>query len=54
MTEQKKDDVIRTREDLEKALEGTDVPFIEEIPTLPELTHQEKLRIQLEILRGRK
>lgn len=52
--ETKKDEVIRNTEDLKKALEGTNVPVLGEVPTLPELTLQEKLKIQLEILKGRK
>lgn len=59
--ETKKDDVIRSRADLEKALEGTGVKILGEIPRLDkelmpsvEPSYLEKLRIRYEAWKGRR
>jgi len=45
----RKDDVIRTNQDLREII--GEEPFIESVPRMPEISDEERFRIQLEVIR---
>lgn len=50
------DDTIRNTDDLKKALEGLNIPVFEvaKLPARPEMSEQEKRRVQLEAIQRAK